>query len=63
MARVGRPSTFILHSLGTRAGTEPRVDVFVDVRAADSAPPPPPGGHGAKRSHFGDFLCDFRRSS
>ena len=53
MARVGRPSTFILHSLGTRAGTGPRVNVFDDVRTADSAPLPPPGMHGAKRSHFG----------
>ena len=53
MARVGRPSTLILHSLGTRAGTGPRADVFDDVRAADSAPLPPPGTHGAKRSHLG----------
>ena len=41
MARVGRPSTFILHSLGTRAGTGPRANVLDDVRAADSAPLPP----------------------
>ena len=40
MARVGRPSTFILHSLGTRAGTGPRANVLDDVRAADSAPLP-----------------------
>ena len=41
MARVGRPSTFILHSLGTRAGTGPRANVLDDGRAADSAPLPP----------------------
>ena len=57
MARVGRPSTFILHSLGTRAGTEPRVDVFVDVRAADSAPPSPPRAGTAPN---GAILAIFR---
>ena len=49
MARVGRPSTFILHSLGTRAGTGPRADVFDDVRAADSAPLPPPRARTAPK--------------
>ena len=42
MVRVGLPSTLILHSLGTRAGTGPRANVLDDVRAADSAPHLPP---------------------
>ena len=58
MARVGRPSTFILHSLGTRAGTGPRVNVFDDVRTADSAPLPPPGhARGQKESFWPWFPC------
>ena len=51
MARVGRPSTFILHSLGTRAGTGPRANVLDDVRAADSAPLPPKKSPKESRDH------------
>ena len=45
-------SELVWPSLDTCVGTGPSADVFVDARAAESAPHPPPGHHGGKRGHF-----------
>ena len=58
-ACVGRPSASTSRFQGTGVGVVPSGDVFVDARAADSAPHLPPGRRGGKHSHFRRFLAGF----
>ena len=53
-ACVGRPSASTRRFPGTGVGTVPRADVFVDARAADSAPHLPTSATG-KRAILADF--------